>query len=204
MQGLSQGDDQAPVAVSRGSPYFSAPALLISAGVHVLVLVVLMCFGGGSSVSDDKSPDASVPVETAEEKDGEAPSSSVEAKETKEVQHSAAVRSDSPVAGKGDTGSLDDLKGFPVGEPVKPKQGAKKTKPETRKVKPDREVVDSRPAPGNDAGEIVEYIVQKGDNLTKLAAAHGMTNEELAGLNGKDVKRFSRLWVGQKIKIRRK
>ena len=72
--------------MSRGSPYFSAPALLISAGVHVLVLVVLMCFGGGSSVSDDKSPDASVPVEKAEEKEGEAPSSSVEAKEEKEVQ----------------------------------------------------------------------------------------------------------------------
>ena len=210
MQGLPQGDDQASVAVSRGLPYLSGPALLISAGVHVLVLVVLMCCGGSTSASEEEPSNASESAEVAEKTESAAPADAPQPEHGKKEENpqSSVGRNFARGAGKRDTGSLDDLKGFPLDEQVRqPKIETRRVKPATKKAPSDREreVVDSRPAPKeDDVGEIDYYIVKKGDNLTKLAAAHGMTNYELAELNGKDVKRFANLKIGQKIKVRRK
>lgn len=45
------------------------------------------------------------------------------------------------------------------------------------------------------------YSVKQGDTLIKLAKEYGLTPEKLAKLNGKETKRFARLWVGQRIKV---
>ena len=190
-------------------PYLSGPALLISVGVHVLVLVVLMCCGGSTSASEEEPSNASESAEVAEKTESAAPADAPQPEHGKkeEKPQSSVGRNFSRGAGKRDTGSLDDLKGFPLDESVsQPKIETRRVKPATKKAPSDREreVVDSRPAPKEDVGEIDYYIVKKGDNLTKLARKHGMTNEELAELNGKDVKRFANLKIGQKIKIRHK
>jgi LysM repeat protein len=50
-------------------------------------------------------------------------------------------------------------------------------------------------------GRTKVYVVKRGDTLTALARECGVSVQELAALNGKSVKKFSALWVGQKIKI---
>lgn len=54
-----------------------------------------------------------------------------------------------------------------------------------------------------DAGFDV-YQVKRGDNFTRIARAHGCAPEELAQLNGKDLKAFDSIQVGQKIKVPRR
>ena len=46
------------------------------------------------------------------------------------------------------------------------------------------------------------YVVKQGDNLTKIARAHGTTAEAIAKANGKSLSAMNMLWVGQKIKLR--
>ena len=46
------------------------------------------------------------------------------------------------------------------------------------------------------------YVVKQGDNLTKIARAHGTTAEAIAKANGKSLNAMNMLWVGQKIKLR--
>ena len=47
------------------------------------------------------------------------------------------------------------------------------------------------------------YVVKSGDNLTTIARKYSLTAAELSKLNGKDVKTFSRLRVGQRIRVPR-
>lgn len=46
------------------------------------------------------------------------------------------------------------------------------------------------------------YVVKQGDNLTKIARAHGTTAEAIAKANGKSLSAMNMLWVGQKIKLK--
>ena len=53
------------------------------------------------------------------------------------------------------------------------------------------------------AVDTATYVVKSGDNLTKIARKHSLTAAELSKLNGKDEKTFSRLRVGQRIRVPR-
>ena len=46
------------------------------------------------------------------------------------------------------------------------------------------------------------YTIKSGDNLTMLAKRANLTTTELAALNGKTVKELSRLYIGQRIRIK--
>lgn len=52
------------------------------------------------------------------------------------------------------------------------------------------------------AGDSPFYVVKQGDRFIAIAKKHGMTPEELARINGKPLKKFDVIWVGQKIRIR--
>ena len=64
----------------------------------------------------------------------------------------------------------------------------------------------ARPADSASAGDAPvktkSYTVKPGDNLTHLARRCGSTPDELAKLNGVDVKKMADLKVGQTIKIK--
>ena len=47
------------------------------------------------------------------------------------------------------------------------------------------------------------YVVKQGDTLTKIAKTFGTTPDEIASANGKPVRQMDRIWVGQKIRLRR-
>lgn len=56
---------------------------------------------------------------------------------------------------------------------------------------------------GERVAEIPEfYTVRQGDTLTKIARSFGTTPEELAKVNGKELRQMDRIWVGQKIRLR--
>ena len=56
---------------------------------------------------------------------------------------------------------------------------------------------------GERVAEIPEfYTVKQGDTLTKIARSFGTTPEELARVNGKELRQMDRIWVGQKIRLR--
>ena len=56
---------------------------------------------------------------------------------------------------------------------------------------------------GERVAEIPEfYTVKQGDTLTKIARSFGTTPEELAKVNGKELRQMDRIWVGQKIRLR--
>ncbi|MBO7482993.1 MAG: LysM peptidoglycan-binding domain-containing protein [Kiritimatiellae bacterium] len=56
---------------------------------------------------------------------------------------------------------------------------------------------------GERVAEIPEfYTVKQGDTLTKIARSFGTTPEEVAKVNGKELRQMDRIWVGQKIRLR--
>ena len=77
-------------------------------------------------------------------------------------------------------------------EPVKDEKPARAETSE-RKVPPEKPV----------SADAATYVVKSGDNLTTIARKYSLTAAELSKLNGKDVKTFSRLRVGQRIRVPR-
>lgn len=47
------------------------------------------------------------------------------------------------------------------------------------------------------------YVVRQGDTVTKIAKVFGTTPEELAKINGRTTRQMDKIWVGQKIRLRR-
>ena len=47
------------------------------------------------------------------------------------------------------------------------------------------------------------YVVKQGDTLTKIARGFGTTPEDIAKANGKPVRQMDKIWVGQKIRLRK-
>lgn len=56
--------------------------------------------------------------------------------------------------------------------------------------------------PAKEKAANAEYVVKKGDNLTKIAKEHGTTVAELASLN--KIKNVNRIGVGQKLSVPKK
>lgn len=84
------------------------------------------------------------------------------------------------------------------GSTAKPKPA--ETKPKISDAKPKNP--DEVPTPSED--NLYVYTVKKGDNFTHIARDHGVAPEELARLNGKELKAFASVQVGQKIKAPKK
>ncbi len=57
------------------------------------------------------------------------------------------------------------------------------------------------PAEAKDAPKTTEYVVKKGDNLTKIAKEHGSTVAAIAKENNIPKENLNRISVGQKLKI---
>lgn len=78
---------------------------------------------------------------------------------------------------------------------------AEKPTPPKQKEPPAAKAEKEQPAKSA-AGDV--YVVRRGDTLTKIADAAGVTQAELAKINGTSVKKLSNLKVGQKIRLRPK
>lgn len=99
-----------------------------------------------------------------------------------------------------------------VQPPVTPVDGPSEAQPEDTVAKrgPEPRRI-TTPAPAGSSSrplarpqvtlETASYKVKAGDNATRLARDNGVTLQVLAKLNGKDVKTFSNLRVGQTIKV---
>lgn len=89
-------------------------------------------------------------------------------------------------------------------EPVKDEKPAKSEIP-AKDEKPARTVsLEPKASPEKPvSSDTTTYVVKKGDNLTTIARRYSLTAAELSELNGKDVKTFSRLRIGQSIRVPR-
>ena len=47
------------------------------------------------------------------------------------------------------------------------------------------------------------HVVRQGETLTKIAALYNTTPQKLAKLNGKSLNAMNKLWVNQKVKLRK-
>lgn len=71
----------------------------------------------------------------------------------------------------------------------------------TAKVAP---VKDVSPEDEDGAQEMPRYhVVKQGETLTKIAAMYNTTPQKLAKLNGKSLSAMNKLWVAQKVKLRK-
>jgi LysM repeat protein len=183
-----------------GSGVFSVQAVLISLALHIVVVGGLYSFG----TSGEKPSAVDAPVSKSE----------VTETETSPVEKTEAERPETPKP-KPDAPEIKKIEIEP--KPEKPKDetggGSVQIRIEPRADdKPDGGVPvknvetperNGNPAPADGkAGDRTKvYVVKRGDTLTALARECGVSVQELAALNGKSVKKFSALWVGQKIKI---
>lgn len=50
-------------------------------------------------------------------------------------------------------------------------------------------------------GDAKIYVVQRGDNASRIAQKHGLTLQELANLNNTTVRKLNEIAIGQKLKV---
>lgn len=96
--------------------------------------------------------------------------------------------------------NLAESLGYPVARtPATPKEEVK-PKTETPPVKP--EPKETKPEAPKAEGGVIEYTIQSGDMISKLAARYGCTSEAIYALNeGLDKSNAHKIRVGQKIRI---
>lgn len=88
----------------------------------------------------------------------------------------------------------------PGGSVLTPESGGRRAqRPSSRAQAPTQA---AQPARQDASSTPAIYVVKQGDNLTKIARAHGTTAEAIAKANGKSLSAMNMLWVGQKIKLK--
>ena len=158
--------------------------------LHAVVIGVFMSLSGGS------------PAETAED---------VEEEEVAEATPSPAEATPPPVDARVEPVQPVVAPVRPTVAPVKPPKPVVADKPAPPKPDPvvarPVKVAPPKPAAAEEddgAQEMPAYhVVRQGETLTKIAALYNTTPQKLAKLNGKSLNAMNKLWVDQKVKLRK-
>jgi len=177
-------------------------AAVVSLGLHVVVVSLLVGLHGceGSKPSEPVKPETAVETaavppqevkpEVSEMRNDVPPVAETRKQTRKTTQPNRPSKSSRPAPQKAETwDDIVDTKAPPAVEPAK--HVRKETPAENMEAASNRESTD----------EVIFYEVKRGDNLTRIAREHGCTPEELARLNGKDLKTLNILILGSKIKV---
>jgi len=168
-------------------------SVIASVALHVIILVILVGWHLSSEKTEGPNAPAMETPPASEEVVSKEPERPTEVKRSTESKRPSAVKpAEAPMSMLSSEDEIVESK--PVS---KPKASTKAV--EVKEVKPVAK--SEKPAKGH---QMTTYVVKKGDSLTSIAKECGCTPAELAKLNGKTYKAFSKLWVGQKIKIKAK
>lgn len=185
-------------------------ALGYSVLLHAVVIGLFMTLGSSSAPSGT--------AEDGEEEEVEVEDTTASKKETADSDESAKpptgtkvepvkasvtpVKPPKAVVDKPTVKAPDKPVAKPADKPTPPpaKVDSVVAKP-TAKVAP---VKDVSPEDEDGAQEMPRYhVVKQGETLTKIAAMYNTTPQKLAKLNGKSLSAMNKLWVAQKVKLRK-